>query len=100
MGYYSNPGPTIMSDKYHIEVRPLAQYIPEQSEPEENKFVFAYRVKIINRGSLSAQLISRHWVITNGEGRVQEVRGSGVVGEQPSLAPGESYEYTSGSVLE
>ena len=89
-----------MSDKYRIDVRAMAQYIPEQSDPEENKYVFAYRIVIVNRGSVPAQLISRHWIITDGEGKVQEVRGSGVVGEQPKLAPGESFEYTSGSVLE
>lgn len=89
-----------MSDKYSIDVRAMAQYIPEQSEPDENKYVFAYRIVIANHGSVPAQLISRHWIITDGEGKVQEVRGSGVVGEQPNLAPGESFEYTSGSVLE
>ena len=89
-----------MSDKYKIDVRAVAQYIPDQSEPDENKYVFAYRIVIANRGSVPAQLVSRHWIITDGEGKVQEVKGSGVVGEQPNLAPGESFEYTSGSVLE
>lgn len=89
-----------MFDKYRIDIQAMAQYIPEQSDPEENKYVFAYRIVIANRGSVPAQLISRHWIITDGEGKVQEVKGTGVVGEQPRLAPGESFEYTSGSVLE
>ena len=89
-----------MSDKYRIDVRAMAQYVPEQSDPDENRYVFAYRIVIANQGSVPAQLISRHWIITDGEGKVQEVRGTGVVGEQPNLAPGESFEYTSGSVLE
>jgi ApaG protein len=89
-----------MLDKYQIDVQAAAQYIPEQSDPDEDKYVFAYRIVIVNRGSVPAQLISRHWIITDGEGKVQEVKGSGVVGEQPRLAPGETFEYTSGSVLE
>lgn len=100
---YPNPSSTskTMFDKYRIDVQAVAQYIPEQSDPDENKYVFAYRIVITNRGSVAAQLVSRHWIITNGEGRVQgEVSGEGVVGEQPNLAPGESFEYTSGSVLE
>ena len=88
-----------MPETYQIDVHAVAQYIPDQSEPEENKYVFAYRIAITNRGSVGAQLISRHWIITDGEGEAQEVRGSGVVGEQPHLSPGESFEYTSGSVL-
>ena len=89
-----------MLDKYQIDVQAAAQYIPEQSDPDEDKYVFAYRIVIANRGSVPAQLISRHWIITDGEGKVQEVKGSGVVGEQPRLGPGETFEYTSGSVLE
>lgn len=89
-----------MSDKYHIAVNAMAQYIPDQSDPDEGKYVFAYRITIANHGSVAAQLISRHWIITDGEGKVQEVKGTGVVGEQPRLAPGESFEYTSGSVLD
>jgi len=89
-----------MLDKYRIDVRAVAQYVPEQSDPDEDRYVFAYRIVIANRGTVPAQLVSRHWIITDGEGKVQEVRGVGVVGEQPNLAPGESFEYTSGSVLE
>lgn len=89
-----------MPDKYSIHVDALAHFIPEQSDPEQSRYVFAYRIMITNTGTLAAQLMSRHWIITDGEGDAQEVRGSGVVGEQPRLAPGESFEYTSGSVLE
>ncbi|MBL8446715.1 MAG: Co2+/Mg2+ efflux protein ApaG [Zoogloeaceae bacterium] len=88
-----------MLEKYRIDVHAVAQYIADQSDPEEDKYVFAYRVVITNRGTIAAQLRSRHWIITDGEGKVQEVKGSGVVGEQPQLEPGESFEYTSGSVL-
>jgi ApaG protein len=89
-----------MSDQYRIKVDAIAQYVAEQSDPEEDRYVFAYRIVISNYGTLPAQLLSRHWIITDGEGKVQEVKGSGVVGEQPNLGPGESFEYTSGSVLE
>ncbi|MBL8439263.1 MAG: Co2+/Mg2+ efflux protein ApaG [Zoogloeaceae bacterium] len=88
-----------MLDKYRIDVHAVAQYIADQSDPDEDKYVFAYRVVVTNHGTIGAQLRSRHWIITDGEGKVQEVKGSGVVGEQPQLEPGESFEYTSGSVL-
>lgn len=77
-----------------------AVYVPEQSSPRMRRYVFAYTVKIANEGSASAQLRSRHWVITDGEGKVEEVRGPGVVGQQPTLGPGEEFEYTSGCVLQ
>ena len=86
--------------KYLIEVSVVAQFLPEQSQPHAHRFAFAYTVTIRNRGSITAQLISRHWLITDANGRVQEVRGPGVVGEQPKLTPGESFQYTSGAVLE
>lgn len=88
-----------MLDKYRIDVHAVAQYIADQSDPDEDKYVFAYRVVVTNHGTIGAQLRSRHWIIIDGEGKVQEVKGSGVVGEQPQLEPGESFEYTSGSVL-
>jgi ApaG protein len=74
-------------------------YLPEQSEPTDNHFVWAYHVTIENHGSETVQLRSRHWRITNARGELHEVRGPGVVGEQPRLAPGEAFEYTSGSPL-
>ncbi len=80
-----------------VEVEPT--YLDEQSDPDEGQFVWAYRVMIANEGSETVQLLSRYWHITDGMGRVQEVRGAGVVGEQPVLDPGESYEYTSGTPL-
>jgi len=82
-----------------ITVSAQAQYIEEQSDPEAGRFVFAYKVTIENTGDTTAQLISRHWVITDAVGHVQEVRGIGVIGEQPRLAPGEAFEYTSGCAI-
>ena len=72
----------------------------EHSEPEEGRFVFSYTITLVNRGSVSAQLLSRHWVITDADSQVEEVRGDGVVGEQPVLNPGEGFRYTSGAVIE
>ena len=87
------------SSPYQIEIVPIAQVIPDQADPEAPRYVFAYTITIRNTGSLPAQLISRHWLITDGNNEVQEVRGLGVVGKQPLLQPGESFEYTSGSSL-
>jgi ApaG protein len=80
-----------------ILVRP--RFIPEQSDPDNGQWLFAYHITIRNQGEQTVQLISRHWVITNGEGKVEEVRGPGVVGYQPVLKPGEEFEYTSGCPL-
>lgn len=80
-----------------VEVEPI--FLDDQSEPDESQYVWAYRVQIENEGSETVQLLTRYWHITDGMGRVQEVRGAGVVGEQPVLNPGESYEYTSGTPL-
>lgn len=89
-----------MSDpKYAIKVSVESRYLPDQSVPEESKFSFAYTVTIANVGSVSAQLISRHWLITDGNNKVSEVKGLGVVGHQPLLKPGERFEYTSGSQI-
>lgn len=82
-----------------IRVSVEAVYVPEQSSPRVRRYVFAYTVKIANGGDRPAQLRSRHWIITDGDGKVEEVRGPGVVGQQPRLAPGEHFEYTSGCVL-
>ena len=87
------------SKKYEIQVSTHVEYIPEQSSEEQDRYVFAYTITIANTGSIPAQLISRHWVITDAGNNVQEVRGLGVVGEQPLLKPGESFEYTSGSAI-
>jgi ApaG protein len=85
--------------KYRIEVQPVAQFIPEQSDPDDNRYLFAYTITITNTGEVAAQLVSRHWIITDAHEEIQEVRGLGVVGKQPLLKPGESFQYTSGSSL-
>ena len=86
-------------NKYRIEVSPMPQFIPEQSDPENDRYIFAYTITIRNIGEVPAQLVSRHWIITDGGNHVREIHGDGVVGEQPHLNPGESYEYVSGTVL-
>ena len=83
-----------------IRVTVSSNYIPAQSAPKARRYVFAYTVRIANEGTESAQLRSRHWIITDGNGKVEQVKGPGVVGEQPMLRPGEHFEYTSGCVLE
>jgi len=88
------------NQKYDIRVDVLTRYLPEQSDPESDRYVFSYAITISNVGSIAAQLISRHWLITDADGKVQEVRGLGVVGNQPLLQPGEKFEYASGSALE
>ena len=87
------------SKQYVIAVSAATQYLAEQSDEAAGRYVFAYTITLRNTGSVAAQLISRHWVITDAEGLVQEVRGLGVVGAQPLLQPGESYEYTSGASI-
>ena len=82
-----------------IQVTVLPQYLPDQSEPEKSQFVWAYTVRIENGGDVAVQLRSRHWKITDGLGRLQEVKGPGVVGKTPLLRPGEVFEYTSGTPL-
>jgi ApaG protein len=82
-----------------IEVRVESRYVPEQSDPDRGGWLFAYTVRIANHGEETVQLISRHWIITDGNGNVEEVRGPGVVGAQPVLRPGESFEYTSACPL-
>lgn len=88
------------SNTYRIEVEVETQYIAEQSLPDQDHFVFAYTITIYNSGKVPAQLLRRHWVITDANNKVQEVKGEGVVGEQPHLKPGEQYRYTSGTMLE
>ena len=89
-----------MTNKQHdISVKTRTVYIADQSDPASDRYVFAYTITITNTGSVAAQLISRHWIITDAADKVQEVRGKGVVGEQPHLRPGESFEYTSGSAI-
>ncbi len=89
-----------MADKkYEISVAARTAFIPEQSDVDSGRYVFAYTITITNTGTLPAQLISRHWIITDANNQVQEVRGLGVVGEQPYLRPNESFQYTSGTAI-
>ena len=87
-------------NQYNFSIDVETTYIQDQSNPDENRYVFAYTITITNQGTLPAQLISRHWLITDANNKVQEVRGEGVVGEQPYLTPGESFQYTSAAMLE
>ena len=89
-----------MSDsRYKVDVSVVTRYLAEQSQPENDRFAFAYTITVQNNGQMPAKLMSRHWVITDGDGHVEEVRGEGVVGEQPLIAAGESHKYTSGTVM-
>lgn len=85
------------TNKINIEVAPA--YLKEQSDPVNNHYVFSYTVTIRNDGDQPARLLTRHWIITDGDGQVQEVRGDGVIGEQPHLQPGEGFQYTSGTFM-
>lgn len=85
--------------KYDIQVSARTAFIPEQSDLENGRYVFAYTITITNAGNVPAQLVSRHWIITDANNQVQEVRGLGVVGEQPTLRPNESFQYTSGTAI-
>jgi len=83
-----------------IRIQVATSYVDDESEPDSGRYVFAYTITISNSGDVAAQLISRHWIITDANGKVQEVNGDGVVGEQPLLNPGEKFRYSSGAVLE
>ena len=89
-----------METDYAFDIDVDTRYLDEQSEPEQDRYVFAYTIHIRNRGTVPARLLGRHWVITDANGNVREVSGEGVVGEQPWLQPGEDFTYTSGAVLE
>src|ERR1700719_5313438 len=86
--------------RHKISVEVETAYLEDQSEPRERRYVFSYTITIRNEGEVPAKLLTRHWVITDANGRVQEVRGDGVVGEQPYLKPGQGFRYSSGAVLE
>ena len=88
------------NDDNNIEVDVETSYLEEQSSPDMNRYVFSYTITIRNEGSFPAKLLTRHWIINDANGNVQEVHGEGVVGEQPYLKPGESFQYTSGTVIE
>jgi len=91
-----------MADKnpYEIIVQVQTRFLLDQSAPESDRYVFSYTIRIANAGTIAARLVSRHWIITDANGKVEEVRGDGVVGEQPWLRPGQDFHYTSGAVLE
>ena len=89
-----------LPDRYNIEVDVETAFVDEQSDPEQDRYVFAYTITIRNVGEVAARLLTRHWVITDSNGRIQEVRGEGVVGEQPHLQPGEGFRYTSAAMIE
>jgi ApaG protein len=97
-----NPYNRRMNEKspYTINVQVQTRFIPDQSVPGENRYVFAYTIKLHNDGMIPARLLTRHWVITDANGKIEEVHGEGVVGEQPWMRPGDDFEYTSGAVLE
>jgi ApaG protein len=88
-----------MATAHEITVTARTQYLADQSDEAADRYVFAYTMTIRNSGTVTAQLVSRHWIITDANGKIQEVKGLGVVGEQPKLAPGESFEYTSGAAI-
>ncbi|MDB6442351.1 MULTISPECIES: Co2+/Mg2+ efflux protein ApaG [Pseudomonas] len=89
-----------MSDpRYQVDVSVTTRFLAEQSQPEHNRFAFAYSITVRNNGSLPARLLSRHWIITDGDGQVEEVRGEGVVGQQPLIDAGKTHSYTSGTVM-
>ena len=87
-------------DPHNIRVEVSTTYLAEQSSPSEQKYVFSYTITIRNEGQRAAKLLTRHWIITDANGRVKEVRGEGVVGEQPRIEPGQGFRYSSGAVLE
>ncbi len=85
--------------RYEITIVPKSAFLADESDPTKNQYVFAYTITITNTGTMTAKLVSRHWIITDSDARVQEVKGLGVVGQQPVLKPGESFEYTSGASI-
>ena len=87
-------------EQYNISISTETQYVNDQSLPEQERYVFAYTITITNKGSMAATLLRRHWLITDANCKVQEVQGDGVIGEQPYLQPGESFQYTSAAILE
>jgi ApaG protein len=88
-----------MKKENHILVEVETHYIPEQSNPQHEKYVFSYKITITNQGTNAAKLLNRHWIIKDANGSIEEVMGAGVVGEQPHLQSGQSYHYTSGAIL-
>lgn len=85
---------------YTFDIQVQTRFMPHQSRPGDNRYVFAYTITLRNTGEIPAQLLSRHWIIADANGKIEEVRGDGVIGEQPWMRPGDHYEYTSGAILE
>lgn len=85
--------------RYEVTVEPKVRFLADQSDPAKNQYVFSYTITVTNTGDIAAQLLGRHWIITDADHKVQEVKGLGVVGQQPLLKPGESFEYTSGASI-
>jgi ApaG protein len=83
--------------KYSVSIDPTPFYLADQSDPANHRYTFAYHINIVNTGEEAVQLVARHWIITDADGHVEEVKGEGVVGKQPTIAPGESFQYTSGT---
>ncbi len=90
---------SISNNSYKIDIKVQPAYLENQSDPDNNHYVFSYTVTIKNTGDTAARLLTRHWIITDGDGQVQEVKGDGVIGEQPHLNPGEGFQYTSGTFM-
>jgi len=88
------------ANRYECTIKVEVTYLADQSDVEHNRYAFAYHVTIINTGSIAAQLVSRHWIVTEANGETQEIKGLGVVGAQPLIKPAEHYEYTSGTVID
>ena len=89
-----------VKEPYEFQIEVETNYIDQQSDPSNERFVFSYTISIHNQGQIPAKLLTRHWIITDANGRIQEVRGEGVVGEQPHIAPGETFKYSSGAILD
>lgn len=89
-----------MKEPYEFRIDVETDYVDQQSDPASERYVFAYTISIHNQGQIPAQLLTRHWIITDANGRIQEVRGEGVVGEQPYIEPGQTYKYSSGAILD
>src|SRR5687768_4830892 len=96
----TNPPSSSDTPQHRISVEVETQYVEDQSDPRERRYVFAYTITTRNEGQAPARLLTRHWIITDADGKVQEVRGDGVVGEQPHLNPGQGFRYSSGAILE
>ena len=87
-------------EPYEFQIEVVTDYVDQQSDPASERYVFAYTISIHNQGQIPAQLLTRHWIITDANGRIQEVRGEGVVGEQPYIEPGQTFRYSSGAILD